>query len=165
MCSSGNTRRSLVGSSLFSSTLCRFVTCLCARRELVHGSNEHAHKPTVSSLIPLRLWGIFHLLCSTLPALCLKRRSNSRSAWAAGVVTGFHVDKHTLKITQLWSSVYASPGVKVLELAARNPAEHVYSQAKVSNTQTLAHPCMTASLLMSHISQCAAHAAEACARL
>lgn len=73
-----------------------------------------------------------------------------RLAWAAGVVTGFHVDKHTLKITQLWSSVYASPGVEVLALAARNPAEHVYSQAKVSNTQALAHACMTVSLLVSH---------------
>ena len=150
MCSSGNTRRSLVGSCLFSSTLCCFVTCLYVRNALVHCSNEHTHMSTASSLIIIRLWGVFHLLCSTPPAIYLKQRSNLRSEWAAGVVTGFHVDKHTLKITQLWSSVYASPGVEVLELAARNPAEHVYSQAKVCNTQTLAHICMTASLLISH---------------
>lgn len=49
----------------------------------------------------------------------------------AGALQGFHVDKKTLSMTQLWSSVYAAPGVGILEIAARNPAEHVYSPAKV----------------------------------
>ena len=84
-------------------------------------------------------------------------------------MTGFHVDKHTLKITQLWSSVYASPGVEVLALAARNPAEHVYSQAKVSNTRTLVSTTLHDSIfayVASHVtSQCAAHAVEDCGHL
>jgi len=50
---------------------------------------------------------------------------------SAGALTGFRVDKQSLKVTQLWSSIYSAPGVEVLEFAARNYAEHVYSQAKV----------------------------------
>ena len=49
-----------------------------------------------------------------------------------GTLSGFHVDKQTLAATQLWSNVYSSPGSAVLEVAARDPAENVHSQAKVS---------------------------------
>ena len=48
-----------------------------------------------------------------------------------GTLTGFHVDKQSLGISQLWSNVHASQHTSVLQLAARDPTEHVYSQAKV----------------------------------
>lgn len=48
-----------------------------------------------------------------------------------GTLTGYHIDKQSLGISQLWSNVYASQGTSVLQLAARDPTEHVYSQAKV----------------------------------
>ncbi|KAL0052366.1 hypothetical protein WJX82_000955 [Trebouxia sp. C0006] len=55
----------------------------------------------------------------------------------AGSLTGFRVDKQSLKITQLWSSIYSAPGVEVLEFAARSSAEHVYSQAKILGNKSL----------------------------
>lgn len=54
----------------------------------------------------------------------------------AGALQGFHIDKQSLAVTQLWSSVYAAPGVGILEIAARNPSEHVYSPAKVCTSAT-----------------------------
>ena len=53
------------------------------------------------------------------------------SSIAAGTLQGYHVDKQSLSVTQLWTSVYSAAGVGILEVAARNPAEHVYSPAKV----------------------------------
>ena len=50
---------------------------------------------------------------------------------AAGSLTGFHINKQTLAVTQLWSSVFSTPKTALLEVAARDPAEQVYSQAKV----------------------------------
>ncbi|KAL3141461.1 hypothetical protein ABBQ32_005026 [Trebouxia sp. C0010 RCD-2024] len=54
-----------------------------------------------------------------------------------GTLTGFHVDKHSLAVSQLWSNVYSSPGVSMLQLAARDPTEHVYSQAKILGNKSL----------------------------
>lgn len=64
------------------------------------------------------------------------------SSGITGTLTGFHVNKQSLAISQLWSNVYASRDTSVLQLAARDPTEHVYSQAKV-----LFSPCYQCHLL------------------
>lgn len=55
----------------------------------------------------------------------------------AGTLTGFHINRQTLAVTQLWSSVFATPGTALLEVAARNPADQVYSQAKILGNKSL----------------------------
>ena len=82
------------------------------------------------------------MLCGNMSFIILLQGVEFTSDWlclfltgpssvAAGTLQGYHVDKQSLSVTQLWTSVYSAGGVGILEVAARNPAEHVYSPAKV----------------------------------
>lgn len=69
-----------------------------------------------------------------------------------GTLSGYHVNKQSLSLTKLWTNVYSGPGTGLLAVAARNPAEHVHSPAKV-----WLNPCCAC-----HVQQCTPSASCSC---